>query len=77
MKDPSDSKIPCPSPKSIYRLADKVCTSFVNDPAYPVIDIPSPEYEVSALKTRALNQICGGLGKCDIVGQSFSKFASQ
>ena len=23
--DPSDEKVPSPSPKSIYRLADKVC----------------------------------------------------
>ena len=27
MKDPSDDKIPRPSPKSVYRLADKVRTS--------------------------------------------------
>ena len=28
--DPSDDKIPLPSPKSIYRLADKVCNAIRN-----------------------------------------------
>ncbi|KAF9779228.1 hypothetical protein BJ322DRAFT_449548 [Thelephora terrestris] len=46
-----------PSPKSIYRLADK--------------------YDVSALKTMALNEICCGLPKCDIVEESFGRFVSQ
>ncbi|KAF9785425.1 hypothetical protein BJ322DRAFT_829340 [Thelephora terrestris] len=55
--DPSDNKVPRPSPKSIYRLADK--------------------YDVPALKALALNRIRSELEKCDIVEESFSKFASR
>ncbi|KAF9785437.1 hypothetical protein BJ322DRAFT_830823 [Thelephora terrestris] len=55
--NPSEDKVPRPSPKSIYRLADK--------------------YDVPALRTLALNQIRGELSKCDIVEESFSRFASQ
>ncbi|KAF9650018.1 hypothetical protein BDM02DRAFT_3128015 [Thelephora ganbajun] len=53
----SDDNIPRPSPKSIYRLADK--------------------YDIPALKTLALNHIRGELGKCDIVEESSSRFASR
>ncbi|KAF9785420.1 hypothetical protein BJ322DRAFT_1193974 [Thelephora terrestris] len=57
MGDPSDVEIPQPSPKSIYRLADK--------------------YDVPALKRRALDCVNDQLANCDIVEESFSKFASQ
>ncbi|KAF9790973.1 hypothetical protein BJ322DRAFT_1039080 [Thelephora terrestris] len=55
--DPSHNKVPRPSPKSIYRLADK--------------------YDIPALKTLALDHIRSGLRRCDIVGESFSVFASR
>ena len=72
---PSDDKVPRPSPKSIYRLADKVCTR----PPYPS-QAPytrSPQYDVPALKILALNHIRGELTKCDIVKEAFSRFAFQ
>jgi len=37
----------------------------------------SPQYDVPALKTLALNCIRGELAKCDIVEESFSGFASR
>jgi len=37
----------------------------------------SPQYDVPRLKTLALNRIRGGLTKCDIAEESFSRFASQ
>ena len=42
-----------------------------------VSDIFLPQYNVPALKTLALNQIRSELEKCDIVEESFSKFASR
>lgn len=74
---PSDDKVPRPSPKSIYRLADKVCTS----PLYPS-QAPyalSPQYDVPALKILALDHIRSELTKtkCDIVEEAFSTFTSQ
>ncbi|KAF9785408.1 hypothetical protein BJ322DRAFT_828220 [Thelephora terrestris] len=50
-------EVPRPSPKSIYRLADK--------------------YDVPALKALAFNHIRSQLTKCDIVGETFSRFASR
>ena len=76
--DPSDQKFPRPSPKSIYRLADKVCTLFTRlTSEYLTSNELSPQYDIPALKTLALNHIRGGLRKCDIVEESFSRFASQ
>ena len=73
---PSEDKVPRPSPKSIYRLADKVC-----DMSSPVKhtkpDTFSPQYDVPALKTLALNRIRSELEKCDIVEESFGRFASR
>ena len=75
--DPSDDKVPRPSPKSIYQLANKVCalspqltrrTRYLTQP---------PQYDVTTLKDLSLNQIRGELTKCDIVEESFSKFASR
>ena len=37
---------------------------------------PSLQYDIAALKTLALNWIRGELKKCDIVEESFSRFAS-
>lgn len=53
----SEDKIPRPSPKSIYRLADK--------------------YDVPSLKKLAWGAITNGLGRCDIVEEAFSGFASK
>jgi len=37
----------------------------------------SLQYDVPALKTLALDHIRGELGKCDIVEETFSRFASR
>ena len=74
----SDESVPRPSPKSIYRLADKVCN--VVFPIYAegsTSDTFSPQYNIPALKALALNRIRGELEKCDIVEESFSRFASR
>ena len=76
----SDDKVPRPSPKSIYRLADKVCAIdgiLATLAERPTSDIFSLQYDVPALKALALNHIRSGLEKCDIVEESFSRFASQ
>ena len=41
------------------------------------LDKPPSQYDVPALKNHALNCIRGDLAQCDIVEESFSKFASQ
>jgi len=75
---PSDDRVPRPSPKSIYRLADKVCTLFFTVYlGYPISDKPSPQYDVPALRTLALDHIRAGVANCDIVEETFSRFASQ
>jgi len=71
----SDDNVPRPSPKSIYRLADKVCAHPLHPP--PASHTLSPQYDVPALKTLALNHIRGELTKCDIVEQTFCRFTSQ
>ena len=73
---PSDDKVPRPSPKSIYRLADKVRLQ-PSQPEHPTSDRPLLQYDVPALKTLALDHIRGELAKCDIVEEEFSKFASR
>ena len=74
----TEDEVPRPSPKSIYRLADKVrINSLFQCSIHTFSDNPSLQYGVSALKTLALNRICGELGKCDIIEESFSKFASE
>ena len=74
----SGNKVPRPSPKSIYRLADKVCDcAFATSVERPTSDKVSLQYYVPALKTLALNQIRSELKKCDIVKEAFSKFASR
>ena len=67
-------RVPRPSPKSIYRLADKVCSprSIVNDFPFNLV----AQYDVPALKSLALNKIKEGLGQCDPVRETFSRFAS-
>ena len=37
----------------------------------------SPQYDVPALKTLALDHIRGEVGKYDVVEETFSRFASQ
>ena len=68
---PPDDKVPT-SPKSIYRLADKVCVRSQRCP-----QSISLQYDAPALKTLALNQIRSELAKCDIVEEVFSRFASR
>ena len=74
---PSDDKVPRPSPKSIYRLADKVCGTFTFHTERPTSDVFSLQYNVPALKALALEHVRSGLEKCDIVEESFSRFASR
>ena len=73
-----DDRVSRPSPKSIYRLADKVC--------HQVLQVTRTrltpgkfrrKYDVPALKGLALDQIRHGLAKCDIVQEAFSRFAFQ
>ena len=74
----SDYKVPRPSPKSIYRLADKVCSEI--SPAHLAPEKDSQhlqQYDVPALKTLALNHIRNQLTQCDIVGETFGGFASR
>ena len=78
MVDPSDYEVPRPSPKSIYRLADKVCSEI--DPAHLAPEKNSQhlrQYDVPALKTLALNHIRNQLAQCDIVEETFCGFASR
>jgi len=75
---PSDDKIPRPSPKSIYRLADKVCLHVWQHSHYiQVFDKTSLQYDLPALKTLALNHMRDEVTKCDIVEEAFSRFASR
>ncbi|KAF9645605.1 hypothetical protein BDM02DRAFT_490316 [Thelephora ganbajun] len=55
--DPSHDDLPRPSPRSVYRLADK--------------------YDVPAFKKLSLCRIRTELKNCDIVQETFSKFASK
>ena len=69
-----EEKIPKPSPKSIYRLADKVPT--LTSSLFVAVDC-SAQYDVPALKAIALNNIESDLRKCDIVQEAFSVFTSR
>ena len=71
---PSDDQVPRPSPKSIYRLADKVCTL---SSEYSTSDNFLPQCDIPRLKALALDRIRDELGKCDIVEETFSIFASR
>jgi hypothetical protein len=70
----SNDRFPRPSPKSIYRLADKVCSWYSRLDLRVLTPL---QYDVPALKSLALDAIRGGLAKCDIVEEAFSIFASQ
>ena len=70
----SEEQIPTPSPKSIYRLADKVPTLASSIFATANCFV---QYEVPALKQIALAEIGHGLQKCDIVQETFSVFTSR
>ena len=75
---PSDDNVPRPSPKSIYRLADKVRDAvFAICANLSISNTFLPQYGVPALRALALDRIRGELVKCDIVEQSFSRFASR
>lgn len=69
-----EDQIPKPSPKSIYRLADKVPT--FTSPVFVVVN-RSSQYDVSVLRVFALSTIKNGLRKCDIVRETFSVFTSR
>ena len=70
----SEDSIPRPSPKSIYRLADKVCPFVAVALA---LNRHSPKYDIPALKQLALENIRHGLGQCDLVEEVFSEFSSK
>ena len=70
-----EGDIPNPSPKSIYRLADKV--SNIRSCVDANIDWDHfPQYGFPELKTLALNRIQRNLKSCDIVREVFSVFTS-
>ena len=72
----SDDMVHPPSPKSVYRLADKVFSLYLRW-VQRISDRIPLQYDVPALKNLALNRIRGELTKCDIVEESFSRFASK
>ena len=78
--DSSDCKVPRPSPKSIYRLADKVCSECLESMhrlASDKVLQHFQQYDVPALKTLALNHIRDQLTQCNIVEETFGRFASR
>ena len=81
----SDDKVPRSSPKSIYRLADKVWTQS-SEPVRNTRHLTTfcrtadnvlPQCDIPRLKTLALDRIRDELGKCDIVEETFSGFSSR
>ena len=71
-------RVHLPSPKSIYRLADRVYNQFsqVQHTCKYLIFCPL-QYDVPALKNLALDYICSRLTECDVVEESFSRFTFQ
>ena len=69
--DWSAARLPSPSAKSIYRLADKV-TSFTR-----VLLLPThrSQYDIPTLKERAKEHIHANLSHCNIVDEVFSSFS--
>lgn len=73
----SHDEVPRPSPKSIYRLADKVCIWSSRSRVPGILKMfHSPQYDIPALKILALNQI-RELGEHNVAEESFSRFASR
>ena len=69
--------IPKPSPKSIYRLANKVSTNTLRfHKKWNCHCLPSLQYDVPELKELALRQIRQDLSKCDITEEALSKYTS-
>ena len=68
--DWSTGRIPSPSAKSIYRLADKV-TGLDFAPTYLAHRF---KYDIPTLKERAKAHICNNLEHCKIVEEIFSSF---
>lgn len=65
------AKTPCPSAKSIYRLADKVSNP---SRARPLL-AHRRQYDIPALKEQAKEHIHDSLIYCDIVDEVFSSFS--
>ena len=65
------ARIPCPSAKSIYRLADKV-TEFTH---LRCLLAHRFQYDLQTLKEQARAYIHGNLADCDIVEEVFSGFS--
>jgi len=74
-----DEKVPRPSAKSVYRLADKVRPSNPTQDALVTLRVPPfwPQYDTPALKALALRYIRSQLKNCDIVGETFCAFTSK
>lgn len=70
----SEDSIPRPSPKSIYRIADKVRLVICY---HNTLYSNYPKYDVPRLKELALDNIKTGLERCDIVEEMFSEFSSK
>lgn len=68
--DWSAAKIPSPSAKSIYRLADKV-----TDPTHVWGLAHRFQYDIPTLKEQARTHIVGKLAHCNIVDEVFSSFS--
>ena len=68
--DWSAGRLPSPSAKSIYRLADKV-----TGPDFTGFSLThKAQYDIPTLKKQAKAHICDNLGHCDIVEEVFSGF---
>ena len=72
---PSHHDIPRPSPRSMYRLADKVRRPLII--SLTVLPTHLNQYDVPALKDLSLRRILVELRNRDIVEETFSKFASK
>jgi hypothetical protein len=69
--DWSKERLPSPSAKSIYRLADKV----IDLEFIPTTIAHRLQYDIPALKEKAKAYICNNLEDCDIVEEIFSSFS--
>jgi len=69
--DWSTGRLPSPSAKSIYRLADMVTTLAL----FGVPDAHRFQYDIPALKQQAKVHILDNLAHCNIVDEVFSSFS--
>lgn len=74
LRDSPHDDVPRASPKSIYRLADKVGPF---DISWAALTIQLRQYDIPDLKSLALSRIREELERRDIVKETFSSFTSK